>query len=765
MAIKVTGLKLDLQTGTTNTLYASWNKLNDKNLDHYAVIWTYATGDGVWFSLEETDVSKDSGVTNDTCNIPDNATKVKVKVKPVAKTIKKNGKETIAWSGANVSDTWYVKSNPPEKPDVPDYEQDGFKITLTSTVTDNLVDAIYFQVFRDGTVFKESTVEVNLQKASWTVYLSGDAKVYKIRCLAINGYKLHGKNSTSVSEWSDFSEDIKVHPIRPESLSATRYDKTSVKLTWPESKGADSYTIEYTTNEDYFNSGSGVSTHGPVDKDFAIITGLETGKKWFFRIKATNDAGESGWRKMSGSLILGEKPSPPTTWSSSNTANVSDAVNLYWTHNSEDGSRLTQASIELTIDGKTSTVAFTNTTDEDYDTGIYSHTLKLSTYKDGCTILWRVRAKGVDDQWSDWSTQREINVYAPPTVIMTMADILTTFPFGITVSAEPTTQTPVSWSFVVTAETGYTGMDQNGEEKYIAKGTVMHSFVMATSGQSFTYNLSPRLITLEDGETYKVTVTVAMNSGLTATASDTFTVEWSDVDYSPDMGYYYDKDTLSMLLYPYCQDDNGNYISGVTLSVYRREYDGSFTEIGTNLRNGGYACITDDHPSLDMARYRVIATNISTGQMGYSDIPGIPIGEPFIVIQWDEKHVDYNFAEDDEPVEPAWSGSMVKIPYNVDTSESPSPDVSLVPYIGRRNPVSYYGTQINESANWSCVIPKEDTDTLYQLRRLAAWMGDCYVREPSGVGYNAHVQVSIDNKHKELTIPVKFSITRVEGGK
>jgi hypothetical protein len=264
---------------------------------------------------------------------------------------------------------------------------------------------------------------------------------------------------------------------------------------------------------------------------------------------------------------------------------------------------------------------------------------------------------------------------------------------------------------------------------------------------------------------YRVTVTVAMDSGLTAVASDTFTVEWSDVSYSPDMGYAYDEDSLSMLLYPYCEDENGNLISDVTLAVYRREYDGSFTLIGENLKNDRLTCITDEHPALDMARYRVIATNTTTGQLDYSDIPGIPIGEPSIVIQWDESHVDYNFAGDDEPVEPAWSGSMVKIPYNVDTSESPNPDVTMAQYIGRRNPVTYYGTQINETATWSCVIPRDDEATLYQLRRLANWLGDCYVREPSGVGYNAHVTVSFSIKHKELTIPVSFSVTRVEGGK
>ena len=111
-----------------------------------------------------------------------------------------------------------------------------------------------------------------------------------------------------------------------------------------------------------------------------------------------------------------------------------------------------------------------------------------------------------------------------------------------------------------------------------------------------------------------------------------------------------------------------------------------------------------------------------------------------------------------------WSGSFLKLPYNIDVSDSHSSDVSLVEYIGRKRPVSYYGTQLGESASWKVEIDKEDIDTLYALRRLAIWMGDCYVREPSGSGYWANVTVSFSQTHSNLTIPVTLDIKRVEGG-
>ena len=111
-----------------------------------------------------------------------------------------------------------------------------------------------------------------------------------------------------------------------------------------------------------------------------------------------------------------------------------------------------------------------------------------------------------------------------------------------------------------------------------------------------------------------------------------------------------------------------------------------------------------------------------------------------------------------------WTGSMLKLPYNIDVSDAYEQDVSLIEYIGRSHPVSYYGTQKGETATWNLEIPKKDKETLYELRRLAVWLGDAYVREPSGSGYWASVKVSFSQKHCEVTIPVTLSITRVEGG-
>lgn len=214
----------------------------------------------------------------------------------------------------------------------------------------------------------------------------------------------------------------------------------------------------------------------------------------------------------------------------------------------------------------------------------------------------------------------------------------------------------------------------------------------------------------------------------------------------------------------YCITNNSVLVPGVNLSVYRLDYDGGFTEIARGLNNTRKTYVTDPHPALDYARYRIVAEEESTGGISYYDVPGYPVNGDSIIIQWDDEWRDFYTDNEDVTAEQAWTGSMLKLPYNIDVSDKNSTDVEFVEYIGRSHPVSYYGTHLGTSATWNVSVPKSDKETIYALRRLMTWMGNVYVREPSGAGYWANVSVSFSQKHRDLVVPVTIDITRVEGG-
>jgi hypothetical protein len=204
-------------------------------------------------------------------------------------------------------------------------------------------------------------------------------------------------------------------------------------------------------------------------------------------------------------------------------------------------------------------------------------------------------------------------------------------------------------------------------------------------------------------------------------------------------------------------------VENVTLSVYRQDYDGRFVTIATDIENLSSMYVTDPHPPLNYVNYRIVVTDKNTGSISYVDIPPYEIGVKSVIIQWGEKWENLTVLGQDPIEQVEWAGSMLKLPYNIDVSDSNTIDVSLVEYIGRAHPVSYYGTQLGVSSTWNVDIPKYDTNTLYGLRLLAIYAGDVYVREPSGSGYWANISVSFSQKHRELTIPVTLNIKRVDG--
>ena len=222
-------------------------------------------------------------------------------------------------------------------------------------------------------------------------------------------------------------------------------------------------------------------------------------------------------------------------------------------------------------------------------------------------------------------------------------------------------------------------------------------------------------------------------------------------------------------------NDNGKYfciieegrikeVTGAMLSVYRRTHDGKFVEIAKEIDSSNNTFITDPHPSLDYARYRIVATDKRTGGVSYTDIMSEYIGDNSIIIQWDESWSNFGISNNTDVQINENGGSLLRLPYNVSISDNNTPDVSTVNYIGREHPVSYYGTQLGVSSTWSTEIEKSDIDLLYAIRRLSTYMGDVYVREPSGVGYWANVKVSYNKNYDSLTIPITLNVTRVEGG-
>lgn len=754
--------RIGIVATTKRTVYAAWTWSKHSTTKEYKVVWYYSWGAGLAIRDDSTTTNQYSTFTP-----PDYATHVTIVVTPVAKTKKVGKTEVALWTATrSTSKTYYFTQNLPETPPSPTVTVKDYTLTaeLTNLKLENATH-IRFWVAEEGssTAYKISDdIPIVNGRAAYSCTVT-PGKTYVVRCKAI------GKSGESAwsDDWSDGSETKPAAPSGITECKAT--SATSVYLQWSGVDTATSYDIEYATNEDYFDE-SNATTKVSSQKTSYTLTGLESGKRYFFRVRATNDQGSSEWTAIK-SVIIGTKPAAPTTWSSTTTAITGDELILYWVHNSEDGSSQTYAELELNINGTNTVETIKNSTVEDEKDKVSSYKIDTSVYSEGSKILWRVRTKGILDEYGDWSVQRIVNVYAPPSLSISITDQtgatieqLVSFPIHVSSTAGPNTQTPIGYHLSVISQEAYETVDHIGNVKMVNKGeTVFSKYYDIT--EQLSVDLSANDLDLENNVSYQVACTVSMDSGLTADATAKFTVAWTEEQYAPSAEIGINEETYSAIIRPYCEDENGTPIPDVLLSVYRREFDGRFTEIIKNIENVKNSYVTDPHPALDFARYRIVAMSTATGAVSYYDPPGYPVGGNAIILQWDEAWSTFESGEEPEEVsEVPWTGSMLKLPYNIDISDSHRPDVELVEYIGRMNPISYYGTQHGETSTWKLDIDKKDMETLYALRRLSIWMGNVYVREPSGTGYWANVTVSFDIKHLATIIPVTLEIARVEGG-
>ena len=724
--------------------------------------------------------------------------------------------------------TYNFDNNPPLAPDTPNAELDELDPTKLIIGYDSIdpdkLDAKYirFNVVKNNTSSVYTSPNIAFTKVSgtsgadatytvshpYTVEYGAD---YKVRACAVGS---NGK----VSAWSDFCSIVGTRPCAPKKIEQYYRKKRSngsisAYLEWGAVTNATHYIIEYTTLREDFESGT--ETWSKVQTDGARtsveIADIEMGSDYFFRVKAVNDNGESEPTEIV-TIPIGEPPAAPTTWSSANSAFVGETLELNWTHNTRDGSAQTWAQLSLKInDSEWTSFVFENTTNptSGEQTDVIDFTYgKAISYKGelhvkmdtshtnlkNAKVQWKVRTAGVTDAFSDtdWSADRTIYIYEKPSLelsitsdlagMTTFQDVtipaeedggeaivilkaLTSLPFYIraTVILESyEIQRPIGYHLRVVSNDYYETVDNAGRSKTINPGDAVYSKYFDTE-EALIVEMSANNIDLEPLIRYTVYCDVDMSTGLAVSGNDEFNVYWADTEYTIRANIDVDEQTYTAAITPVCENLNGDIVEDITMAVYRREYNGTLTEIAANIPNNGTTVI-DPHPALDYARYRLIAKDTQTGAISFYDMPGHRIGCGSVIIQWDEEWSQFDTSEERSVEAPAWSGSMLILPYNVKITDKRKRDVSRVAYAGREYPVSYHGTLIEEGSSWSMVIPKDDIDSVYALRRLSLWTGPVYIRESSGMGFWANVVPSFNIDYDALTIPVTLEVTRVEGG-
>lgn len=814
VTIDILALKAESTTGRDVFAYWRWSKPNTKG---FKIRWEYDTVvDGKTQTQYEESETSTPGVMYSEFSVPEEVRPynnwVQVFITPIAEFVKdSSGNDTKYrhWTADEVGKQYHFKDNPPFTPEKPTCEIEDSTLTMKieSIAKEKDAASIIFQVIKDNTsaIYTSPAIPVvqvtddyGTVSHQYTVPLGSNYKV-RAKAVATNGKQ---------SGWTEFSEEAETKPTAPGAITTYKTDtykeadgttKHKVYLEWPAVPSASKYKVQcavgQTITEDSYRD---VATN--LETTSATILDVDIGNWYNYRIVAITKSGLESDPSEVLTIVIGTPPGKPTTWSTSESAFEGDSMELNWIHNSTDGSVQTYAQIGLKIgEGAWFTLdSYLNDTDSSSDeekiVGDYAYG-KFISYKGNLyfkmdtsnsmyqnkKIQWQVRTAGIERKFSDeaWSDLRTIYIYEKPRFEMSMIkdvngttgmiETLDSFPFYVKGKAafdsqDYSVQKPVGYHVRIVANESYTTVDDIGNTKTINQDDAVFERYIDTS-DPLELEISANDVDLESGIPYILYCTLDLSTGLTLTGAHEFDISWAtDVSYNIVANIAFDKNTFTARISPYAvNNSDGSFVKDTTLAVYRREYNGKYTQIATGIPNTNTS-VTDPHPALDYARYRIVAKDSKTGATSFYDPPSEPIKYPSIIIQWNEDWNTFDISDEYSVEGPAWSGSLLELKYNVEVADNRSREVAMVKYAGRESPVTYYGTHITEAPSWNVTIPKDDKETIYALRRLSIWGGDVYIREPSGMGYWANVKVNFNQKYKEVTTQVTLNITKVEGG-
>ena len=154
-------------------------------------------------------------------------------------------------------------------------------------------------------------------------------------------YRVYAFNATAVSDYSN-QASITLVPVSPSGLTATAASAGQISLTWTDVSGESSYKVERSLDGVTWTQIA--STLGNVVS--FQNTGLSANTTYSYRVRATNNGGDSGFSNVASATTLATTSLPTAPSSLVAAAVTKSRVNLTWidTASNEDGVKIERSS-------------------------------------------------------------------------------------------------------------------------------------------------------------------------------------------------------------------------------------------------------------------------------------------------------------------------------------------------------------------------------------------------------------------------------------
>lgn len=581
----------------------------------------------------------------------------------------------------------------------------------------------------------------------------------------VTNYSITEKMASLKTEWGGGTV-----PEAPGNVTAKALDDAgTVEVAWDwKWNEADISEISWADHEDAWESTSGPSTYQVTNLNASVwhITGLETGKTWYIKVRLIksleNNAFTYGDYSDAVAVDLSTAPERPVLYLSQSSVTANGKVKAYWAYSSADNAQ--QAYAEVCVATVSAggisygrIIARTNTAQ------YVTISAKKAGWTAGNTYALCVRTVSAAGRASDgWSDPAYIAVADAPSCQITSTSLenvtiqddngtsrtvlaLTQMPMSVSVSGAIASHTT---TVIIERAEDYR-VDRPDEaflDGYEGETVAVSSM---TGAGTFSITLDDLTGRLDEGAKYRILAYVKNEFGETAEAAVGFEVRWNTKAVPATAVVEIDASKYAAYITPAI--GSGGQAQNLTCDIYRLSADRP--ELIVEGAEWGLKYV-DPYPALgEKGGHRIVCRTM------YGD---------YITSDGSLAWTDYGAAEGDTLDDPVtiidFGGSRVRLAYNLSISSKWEKDFTETRYLGGAVRGDWNRAVGRKGTISASAVSFTDSDTIDAMRRLAVYAGICHVRTPDGSSFAADVQVSEERSCENggKTADFSISVSRVD---
>lgn len=471
-----------------------------------------------------------------------------------------------------------------------------------------------------------------------------------------------------------------------------------------------------------------------------LVMGLETGKRWWFRVRLINGSEDTAvvgpWSALA-SYDLAGIPEKPVLNLSKTVINEGDTFTAKWAYSStaSNDAQAYAEICEVTFSGNTPVygdlVAYTES----------SQNVEISQeWATGSVHNLAVRVTSSTGTQSEWSEPVSIYVTEPVSISIGQNSIvngeLTAMPIVATVTGAGTSG---ATALIIKRAEDYHLYRPDDKDFDGYAGETIATFSQ-TGEDPITINVTDLVGNLDDGAKYTLVATVTDTYGQTASEEIPFVVRWTHKAGVPGAMAKADKIQRIMMITPVAPD---NYAEGDTCDIYRLSTDQpelivKGAEFGTTY--------VDPYPAFGETGGHRFVTRTANGD--YATASGLG--------WYDAGEDDGDILADDNMVIDV-GGDQIELPYDIELSNSWAKDFQRTTYLGGSVHGDWNPAVTRDLSANTVIIRGDDLDRQMSMRDLAGYAGVAHIRTPDGSSLTADIQISESQSYD--TKKVSYSLT------